>query len=155
MVILASIIILSAMTLYVIPINHWLRATFSGVKVDLKELIFMRIRKSPVHQIVDGLIVCQKAGISINLQQLETHAIAGGQVEKVVKTMIKANQKGISVEFREVCTWDLAEWNMEDRLREKSNNTDSQNLKIEIFNKVKTLSDRQLVELQSFMSQFR
>ena len=119
------------------------------------ELVCLRIRRSPVNQIVNAMIVCQKTGIPIELQQLEVHAIAGGNVESVVKTCIKANQKGIHANFREICAWDLAGWNMDDMLRNKANSEESQNLKIDILNKVDSLSERELVELQSFMSQFR
>tara|TARA_B100001245_G_C22891613_1_gene429509 strand:- start:2732 stop:3205 length:474 start_codon:yes stop_codon:yes gene_type:complete len=141
--------------LYFVPFNTWITATFSGVKVSLMELVCLRIRRSPVNQIVNAMIVCQKTGIPIELQQLEVHAIAGGNVESVVKTCIKANQKGIHANFREICAWDLAGWNMDDMLRNKANSEESQNLKIDILNKVDSLSERELVELQSFMSQFR
>jgi uncharacterized protein YqfA (UPF0365 family) len=35
--------------LYFVPVNLWITAIFSGVKVGLFELVFMRIRKVP-HQ---------------------------------------------------------------------------------------------------------
>ena len=141
--------------LYFVPLNIWVTATFSGVKVSLMELIFLRIRRSPVDEIVNALIICHKSSIPIELQHLEVHAIAGGNVESVVKTCIKAKQKGVHANFREICAWDLAGWNMDDMLRNKANSEESQNLRIDILNKVDSLSERELVELQSFMSQFR
>ena len=47
--------------LYFVPINLWITAIFSGVKVSLVELVFMRIRKVPPSAIVNALITATKA----------------------------------------------------------------------------------------------
>ncbi|MCZ6692814.1 MAG: flotillin-like FloA family protein, partial [Bacteroidetes bacterium] len=48
--------------MYYVPINLWITAIFSGVKVGLFELVFMRIRKVPPRIIVESLITATKAG---------------------------------------------------------------------------------------------
>jgi len=49
--------------LYFVPVNLWITAVFSGVKVGLFELVFMRIRKVPPGVIVRALITVIKAGL--------------------------------------------------------------------------------------------
>ena len=58
-------IILFFVFLYFVPVNLWITAIFSGVKVGLFELVFMRIRKVPPRIIVESLITAIKASISL------------------------------------------------------------------------------------------
>ena len=58
--------------LYFVPINLWITAIFSGVRVGLLELVFMRIRKVPPSIIVNQLITATKAGLSIEDDQSKT-----------------------------------------------------------------------------------
>ncbi len=51
--------------LYFVPINLWITAIFSGVRVGLLELIFMRIRKVPPSIIVNQMITATKAGLTL------------------------------------------------------------------------------------------
>ena len=61
----------------IIPISLWITAVFSGVQVNLFELVFMRLRKVPPGLIVKSLILATKAGITdVNTQLLETHFLA-------------------------------------------------------------------------------
>jgi len=46
--------------LYFVPINLWITAIFSGVRVGLLELVFMRIRRVPPGVIVQSLIIDKK-----------------------------------------------------------------------------------------------
>ena len=66
--------------LYFVPVNLWITAIFSGVKVGLFELVFMRIRKVPPGIIVTSMITATKAGLSVTTTELETHYLAGGNV---------------------------------------------------------------------------
>ena len=70
-------IILFFIFLYFVPINLWITALFSGVRVGLFELVFMRIRKVPPRIVVDSLITATKAGLQIASNDLETHYLAG------------------------------------------------------------------------------
>ena len=138
---------------YFVPLNLWITAIFSGVKLELMELVFMRVRKSPVNEIVNGLIVSSKLGLGLKRVELETHALAGGDVTAVVKTLGLAKQKGITTSLKEVCTWDLSNENLEEKLLEKANSTGNDQLKIAILNKVKVLSETQLKEVKTFLDQ--
>ena len=56
--------------LYFVPINLWITALFSGVRVGLFDLVFMRIRKVPPRIVVDSLITATKAGLQISSNDL-------------------------------------------------------------------------------------
>lgn len=94
--------------LYFVPVNLWITAIFSGVKVGLFELMFMRIRKVPPGIIVRELITANKAGLDVNTSDLETHYLAGGNVPNVIKALISADKANINLTFKQATAIDLA-----------------------------------------------
>ncbi len=105
--------------LYFVPVNLWITAVFSNVRVSLIELIFMRIRKVPPSVIVNSLITATKAGLMITedqnapprplrTQELETHFLAGGNVPQVIKALISADKANINLTFKQATAIDLA-----------------------------------------------
>jgi uncharacterized protein YqfA (UPF0365 family) len=94
--------------LYFVPINLWITALFSGVKVGLFELVFMRIRKVPPRIVVDSLITATKAGLKVTSTDLETHYLAGGNVPKVIRALISAEKANIVMDFKQATAIDLA-----------------------------------------------
>ncbi len=101
-------IILFFIFLYFVPVNLWITAQFSGVKVGLAELVFMRIRKVPPSIVVNSLITVTKAGIEVTTNQLETHYLAGGHVPSVIKALISAEKANIALDFNQAAAIDLA-----------------------------------------------
>ncbi len=112
-------IVLFFVFLYFVPVNLWITAVFSNVKVSLVELIFMRIRKVPPSIIVNSLITATKAGLTIaedeggvrrplKTQELETHYLAGGNVPQVIKALISADKANINLTFKQATAIDLA-----------------------------------------------
>lgn len=101
-------IILFFIFLYFVPVNLWITAIFSGVKVGLFELIAMRIRKVPPSNIVNNLITANKAGIPVTTRELETHYLAGGNVQNVIRALISADKANIGLEFKQATAIDLA-----------------------------------------------
>lgn len=112
-------IILFFIFLYFVPVNLWITAIFSGVRVGLLELVFMRIRKVPPSVIVNQLITATKAGLTIQetegdprrqlkTQDLETHYLAGGNVPQVIKALISADKANINLTFKQATAIDLA-----------------------------------------------
>lgn len=101
-------IILFFIFLYFVPVNLWITALFSGVKVGLFELVFMRIRKVPPRVIVDSMITATKAGLQISTTELETHYLAGGNVPNVIRALISADKANISLSFKQATAIDLA-----------------------------------------------
>ena len=94
--------------LYFIPLNLFVTALFSGVRVGLFELVFMRIRKVPPSVIVDSLIIATKAGLNITTLEIETHYLAGGHVPSVIKALISADKANINLSFKQATAIDLA-----------------------------------------------
>ena len=101
-------IILLFVFLYFVPVNLWITAQFSNVKVGIGELIGMRIRKVPPSIIVNSLITATKAGLHLTTNDLETHFLAGGNVPTVIRALISADKANISLTFKQATAIDLA-----------------------------------------------
>ncbi|MBY0424656.1 MAG: flotillin-like FloA family protein, partial [Cytophagales bacterium] len=101
-------IILFFVFLYFVPVNLWITALFSGVRVGLFDLVFMRIRKVPPRVIVESLITATKAGLNLTATNLETHYLAGGHVPSVIKALISAHMANIKLTFQQAAAIDLA-----------------------------------------------
>lgn len=101
-------IILLFVFLYFVPVNLWITAQFSGVRVGLLELVFMRIRKVPPRIVVDSMITATKAGLEVTTTDLETHYLAGGAVPSVIRALISADKANINLEFKQATAIDLA-----------------------------------------------
>ncbi len=105
---IVGIIILFFVFMYFIPVNLWITAIFSGVRVGLFELMFMRIRKVPPGIIVREMITAIKAGLQVTTSDLETHYLAGGNVPNVIKALISADKANINLGFKQATAIDLA-----------------------------------------------
>ncbi len=103
------ILFLLIMFLYYIPVNLWITAFFSGVRLKLiRDLVGMRLRKVPPASIVKPLITAHKAGIYVDPSQLEAHYLAGGSVQQVVNALISADKANIDLNFLRATAIDLA-----------------------------------------------
>src|SRR5687767_3384429 len=107
LVIIASVIVLF-LFLYFVPVNLWITAIFSGVKVSILDLILMRLRKVPPSVVVNALINSTKAGLNITSNDIETHYLAGGNVNSVIKALISADKANIPLTFKLATAIDLA-----------------------------------------------
>lgn len=94
--------------LYFVPVNLWITALFSGVRVGLFELVFMRIRKVPPRVIVESLITATKAGLKVTTSEIETHYLARGHVPSVIRALISADKANINLSFKQATAIDLA-----------------------------------------------
>ena len=108
LLIIFGAIILFFVFLYFVPLNLWITAIFSGVRVGLIELVAMRIRKVPPSVIVNSLITASKAGLDISTNELETHYLAGGNVPLVINALISAEKANINLTFKQATAIDLA-----------------------------------------------
>ncbi|MCB0300782.1 MAG: flotillin-like FloA family protein, partial [Calditrichaeota bacterium] len=93
---------------YFIPIQLWVTALASRVRVSLLSLIGMRLRKIAPSLIVNALINARKAGLQVTSELLETHYLAGGNVKRVVDALIAADKAGIDLDFKLATAIDLA-----------------------------------------------
>lgn len=92
---------------YFVPIGTWFTAKLAGVRLTLLELVFMRLRKSPVTEIVNGLIMSAEAGVVLDRDQLEAHGLAGGNISNVVAGMILAKEAGLNLSFQTAAALDF------------------------------------------------
>lgn len=107
-IIIGSIFIL-LLFFYFIPVNLFITAYFSGVKVKIfKDLVGMRLRKVPPVVIVRSQITASKAGIPMDIGKLEAHYLAGGNVIKVIQALISANKANLDLSFEKAAAIDLA-----------------------------------------------
>ncbi len=105
---LAVVAVALLVVLYFFPISPWITALFSGVRVSLLQLAFMRVRKVPPSLIVNSLITSTKAGLRLTADDLETHFLAGGNVPSVIKALISADKANIPLDFKQATAIDLA-----------------------------------------------
>lgn len=104
---IAAIIIAVMIFLYFVPINIWITAVFSGINIDLMQLIFMRIRRVPPQKVVFPLITLKKSGVAIEMHKLETHYLAGGNVDKVANALAIAHNKNLDLSWEHLAGKDL------------------------------------------------
>ena len=116
---IVGITVLVFIFLYFVPVNLWITAIFSGVKIGLLELVFMRVRRVPPSVVVNSLITATKAGLVIkddvessgrvlNGPDLETHFLAGGNVPQVITALISAEKANMELTFKQATAIDLA-----------------------------------------------
>ncbi len=106
-IIVVAIIIGIFLLLYFVPIGLWFAATISGVKLSIFELILMRIRKSPIQEIVKGLIISVKGKLNLTKDEIEAFGLAGGNIENVVNAMVVAKKAGLELSFKDATKADL------------------------------------------------
>ena len=116
LIVIGSIIILF-LFLYFVPVNLWITAVFSNVRISILNLILMRLRKVPPSVIVNAMITSTKAGLSVTTNEVETHYLAGGNVNNVVKAMISADKANIPLTFKMATAIDLAGRNVADAVQ--------------------------------------
>lgn len=107
LVVVAAVIVFF-LFMYFVPVNLWITAVFSGVKISILDLILMRLRKVPPSIVVNALINGTKAGLSITANEIETHYLAGGNVFNVIKALISADKANIPLTFKTATAIDLA-----------------------------------------------
>lgn len=94
--------------LYFVPVNLWITAVFSGVRIGIIDLVLMRIRKVPPAVVVNAMITSTKAGLSVLANEIETHYLAGGHVNNVIRALISAEKANIPLDFKAATAIDLA-----------------------------------------------
>lgn len=94
--------------LYLLPVNLWFTAQLSGVRINLLNLVLMRLRRVPPSLVVNAMITSTKAGLNITSNEIETHYLAGGHVNNVIKALISADKANIPLSFKLATAIDLA-----------------------------------------------
>jgi uncharacterized protein YqfA (UPF0365 family) len=89
-------------------IQLWMQAIFSGTRISLLSIVFMRLRNVPSRLVVEAKIMATKAGINVTTDELETHYLARGDVLRVVQALIAADKANIPLTFKRAAAIDLA-----------------------------------------------
>ncbi len=105
---IGGVVVALFLFLYFVPINLWITAIFSGVRISILDLVLMRIRKVPPSIVVNALITATKAGLKLTSNEIETHFLAGGHVNNVIRALISAEKANIPLDFRAATAIDLA-----------------------------------------------
>ena len=108
LLIIAGTFIFILFFLYFVPVNFWITAVFSNVKISILNLILMRLRKVPPSIVVNAMINSTKSGLNITTNEIETHYLAGGNVNNVIKALISADKANIPLTFKMATAIDLA-----------------------------------------------
>lgn len=106
-IIIGSVIALFVL-FYILPVNLWFTAQLSGVKINLMNLVLMRLRRVPPSLVVNAMITSTKAGLNLTSNDIETHYLAGGHVNNVIKSLISADKANIPLNFKLATAIDLA-----------------------------------------------
>lgn len=109
LLIIVVVVLFLLIFLYYVPLNLFITAYFSGVKLKIfRDLIGMRLRKVPPVIIVRSQITATKAGIQVETGKLEAHYLAGGNVIHVVNALISAHKANLDISFERATAIDLA-----------------------------------------------
>jgi len=106
--IIVGAIIAFFVLLYLLPVNLWFTAQLSGVRINLLNLLLMRLRKVPPSLVTNAMITSTKAGLDITSNEIETHFLAGGNANNVIKALISADKANIPLDFKLATAIDLA-----------------------------------------------
>ncbi|QNL52239.1 flotillin-like protein FloA [Olivibacter sp. SDN3] len=106
--IIVGAIVALFLLLYILPVNLWFTAQLSGVKVNLLNLVLMRLRRVSPSLVTNAMIISTKAGLNITSNEIETHYLAGGNVNSVIKALISADKANIPLDFKLATAIDLA-----------------------------------------------
>ncbi len=117
LIIPVMVIVLLLVFLSFIPVGLWVTAFFSGVKINMSNLIGMRLRRVSPSGIIRPLIKATKAGLDLNVNELEAHYLAGGNINNLVDALIAAQRANIDLGFERAAAIDLAGRNVLEAVR--------------------------------------
>lgn len=89
-------------------IGLYIRALVSGARVNMIDLIGMRLRRVNGAVIVNSRIQAMRAGLDISQPEMESHLLAGGDVPRVINAMIAATKANIPLDWKTATAIDLA-----------------------------------------------
>ncbi len=116
-----GIAVLIILFIFLYFLKVWIRAWMSDARVDLFNLLGMKLRGVPPTLIVDARIRLVKAGLDLNTDDIEAHYLAGGNVINVVQALIAADKAAIDLSFKRAAAIDLAGRDVYDAVRTSVN----------------------------------
>ena len=89
-------------------VRPWIRSLLFGIRVSLLMIVFMRIRRSDVNQIIDALVMALQSGVSIPVEKMERASLQQVDLKKVTLAMIESERRGLALEFDELVEAELS-----------------------------------------------
>jgi uncharacterized protein YqfA (UPF0365 family) len=117
--IVIMVLLIIGIIYYMLIVQYWLRCLLSGVRIKQIDIIFMRIRRSPVNLILTELIKSHKSGLLLTKDELEACCLCGGDVKNVVSGLIFAKSKGMNLTFKEAIQLDQQKFDIVNYLKNK------------------------------------
>ncbi len=93
----------------------WLQAFMARAPIPFAQLIAMKLRKSPVDDIVRLKIMSVQSGVDIPTHEIERAYLQGADAERAVRAMIRAKETGQEVTWQELISTDHELWLGESR----------------------------------------
>jgi uncharacterized protein YqfA (UPF0365 family) len=122
-ILVATVVLLTAVLLALKFGRLWLQANMSNTDVSLTSLIGMSLRNVKPATIVTAQVMASQAGLTIahgrgmRTASLEAHYLAGGDVKRVILAIIAANRAGIDLDFDRAAAIDLSGRNLAEAVR--------------------------------------
>ncbi len=117
MAILLGLFLLLAIGVVAMFANLWIQARATGIPVGLLHMLMMRLRWINPAQVVNSLIVLDKAGIAVSPEQIEAHILSGGDIDAVVDALVRAEKADLGMGFAAIAAIDLAGRDVVDAVR--------------------------------------
>jgi uncharacterized protein YqfA (UPF0365 family) len=107
------IILLVALSMIVVFARYfrlWLQAFLARAPIPFFQLIGMKLRRSPVAEVVRLRIMAVQGGVDIPTHEIERAYLQGADAERAVRAMIRAKELGQEVTWQELLSTDLEMW---------------------------------------------
>ena len=86
----------------------WLIARRAGMPISMTDLIGMRLRRTPVRQVIEAAAAARKAGIDVSISQIEVHYLCGGDGRTLVDACVALRRAGKPADWSSLVACDLA-----------------------------------------------
>ena len=102
------LVFMPMLVLFWYVVRPWIRSLLFGIRVSLLMIVFMRIRRSDVNQIIDALVMALQSGVSIPVEKMERASVQQVDLQKVTLAMIESERRGLGREFDELVGAELS-----------------------------------------------
>ena len=115
--IIGIVLLVSFLTFF--PVNLWISAQSQGLKIQLLQLIGMKIRNVDPKPIIESAIFLRMGGIEdVSIDSIEAHYLAGGNVMNIARAMVLAKKSGMTPDFKYITALELSGNNPEEAILE-------------------------------------
>lgn len=98
---IAGIMIIIYLVFRFLPVGLYFAARSAGLKLSFCEMLGMRIRRSPLPEIINSLIIVKKEDLKVSKDELEALALADVNINEVLEIMIRAKRSGNAISFKD------------------------------------------------------